>query len=99
MVADALSACPTPTRLVAMDGVALSIERRIGHRSPTLLFAHGFGQTRHAWTGAAVALAEQGFGSVAVLRVDPRDDPCDDPFDDPFRQHGTLSTPPQLQSG
>jgi len=64
MVADALSACPTPTRLVAMDGVALSIERRIGHRSPTLLFAHGFGQTRHAWTGAAVALAEQGFGST-----------------------------------
>ncbi|WP_285406320.1 alpha/beta hydrolase [Luteibacter sp. ME-Dv--P-043b] len=47
-----------------MDGVALSIERRIGHRSPTLLFAHGFGQTRHAWTGAAVALAEQGFGST-----------------------------------
>ncbi|WP_036140016.1 alpha/beta fold hydrolase [Luteibacter sp. 9135] len=64
MVADVLSACPTPTRLVSMDGVALAIERRIGHRSPSLLFAHGFGQTRHAWTGAAVALAEQGFGST-----------------------------------
>lgn len=47
-----------------MDGVALAIERRTGHRSPALLFAHGFGQTRHAWTGAAAALAEQGFAST-----------------------------------
>lgn len=28
--------------------------------SPTLLFAHGFGQTQGAWTGAAKALAEAG---------------------------------------
>jgi pimeloyl-ACP methyl ester carboxylesterase len=64
MVIDTLCACPTLTRLVAMDGVALATERRPGHRSPALLFAHGFGQTRHAWTGTAVALAEQGFDST-----------------------------------
>ncbi len=33
--------------------------------SPTLLFAHGFGQTRGAWNGAVQALAEQGFRCVS----------------------------------
>lgn len=38
----------------------LAVETRHPTGSPTLLFAHGFGQTRGAWNGAAVALAEQG---------------------------------------
>jgi pimeloyl-ACP methyl ester carboxylesterase len=38
----------------------LAVETRHPAGSPTLLFAHGFGQTRGAWNGAAMALAEQG---------------------------------------
>ena len=38
----------------------LAVETRHPTGSPTLLFAHGFGQTRGAWNGAAIALAEQG---------------------------------------
>jgi pimeloyl-ACP methyl ester carboxylesterase len=38
----------------------LAVETRHPAGSPTLLFAHGFGQTRGAWNGAATALAEQG---------------------------------------
>jgi pimeloyl-ACP methyl ester carboxylesterase len=38
----------------------LAVETRHPAGSPALLFAHGFGQTRGAWNGAATALAEQG---------------------------------------
>ena len=38
----------------------LAVETRHPAGSPTLLFAHGFGQTRGAWNGAATALAEAG---------------------------------------
>jgi pimeloyl-ACP methyl ester carboxylesterase len=38
----------------------LAVETRHPDGSPTLLFAHGFGQTRGAWNGAAAALAEAG---------------------------------------
>jgi pimeloyl-ACP methyl ester carboxylesterase len=41
------------------DGLALAVDER-GTGAPTLLFAHGFGQTRGAWNGAADALAAQG---------------------------------------
>ncbi|HEY8682303.1 MAG TPA: alpha/beta fold hydrolase, partial [Rhodanobacter sp.] len=40
--------------------LALAVETRHPTGSPTLLFAHGFGQTRGAWNGAAAALAEAG---------------------------------------
>jgi pimeloyl-ACP methyl ester carboxylesterase len=38
----------------------LAVETRNPTGSPTLLFAHGFGQTRGAWNGAAAALADSG---------------------------------------
>lgn len=48
----------------AADGLTLAVEvvQPSGH--PTLLFAHGFGQTRGAWGGTARALAEEGFRCV-----------------------------------
>ena len=42
----------------------LAVEVRQPDGRPTLLFAHGFGQTRHAWTATAVALAGEGFRCV-----------------------------------
>jgi pimeloyl-ACP methyl ester carboxylesterase len=47
-----------------MDGIALATQRWPGVRSPALVFAHGFGQTRHAWNGAARTLAAQGFDAT-----------------------------------
>jgi pimeloyl-ACP methyl ester carboxylesterase len=43
---------------VADLNLAVEIRNPAGH--PTLLFAHGFGQTRGAWSGAAAALADAG---------------------------------------
>lgn len=34
--------------------------------APTVIFAHGGGQTRHAWSGAANAVALQGYRSIAL---------------------------------
>ena len=42
------------------DGLRLAVETRHADGAPTLLFAHGFGQTRGAWNGAAAALAAGG---------------------------------------
>ncbi|HET7662296.1 MAG TPA: alpha/beta hydrolase [Rhodanobacteraceae bacterium] len=42
------------------DGVPLAWECRHPQGAPTLLFAHGFGQTRGAWGGSAGALAQAG---------------------------------------
>jgi pimeloyl-ACP methyl ester carboxylesterase len=44
----------------AGDGLQLAVEVRRAQGSSSLLFAHGFGQTRGAWSGAAVALAARG---------------------------------------
>jgi pimeloyl-ACP methyl ester carboxylesterase len=49
---------------VAEDGVRLAVEVRQPEGDPTLLFAHGFGQTRHAWAATAAALAAEGFRCV-----------------------------------
>jgi pimeloyl-ACP methyl ester carboxylesterase len=50
--------------LVSFDGVALATQHWHGERSPSLLFAHGFGQTRHAWNGTARTLAGLGFDAT-----------------------------------
>ena len=47
-----------------MDGIALATQHWEGVRSPSLVFAHGFGQTRHAWNGAARTLAGLGFDAT-----------------------------------
>src|SRR5262249_52514772 len=43
------------------DGLALACESFGDPAAPPLIFAHGFGQTRHAWSGTARALAEDGW--------------------------------------
>lgn len=45
---------------LSVAGVTLALETRNLEGRPVLLFAHGFGQTRGAWNGAATALATQG---------------------------------------
>ena len=40
--------------------LSLAVETRHANGDPALLFAHGFGQTRHAWNGAATVLADAG---------------------------------------
>ena len=52
--------------LVARDGVALAIEKHGEVRAPALVFAHGFGQTRHAWSLSAAALASEGWLCVTA---------------------------------
>jgi pimeloyl-ACP methyl ester carboxylesterase len=47
--------------LIADDDVALAVERFGDAGSPGLLFAHGFGQTRHAWSEPARSLAREGW--------------------------------------
>lgn len=47
--------------LVAPDGLALSCDLHGMAGNPSLVFTHGFGQTRQAWSASADHLAAQGF--------------------------------------
>ena len=51
-------------RLQVGDDVSLAIETRGPAGAPAVLFAHGFGQSRHAWVRAAESLAEQGWRTI-----------------------------------
>lgn len=53
------------SRVASIDGLELAVEVRHPSGAPTLLFAHGFGQTRGAWHGASTALAAQGYRCVS----------------------------------
>jgi len=64
MVVHSTPLSSSTSSLVSMDGLALATQHWAGERSPSLVFAHGFGQTRHAWNGAARTLAEQGFDAT-----------------------------------
>lgn len=64
MVADPVHVSSAKASLVSIDGIVLATQHWAGERSPALLFAHGFGQTRHAWNGAARTLAAQGFDAT-----------------------------------
>lgn len=55
---------PVASQLPARDGLALAVEARGPDDAPTVLFAHGFGQSRHAWTRAAESLAAHGWRTV-----------------------------------
>ena len=50
--------------LLAADGLALAASRARG-AGPGLVLAHGFGQTRQAWSATQARLAAAGFGSLA----------------------------------
>jgi pimeloyl-ACP methyl ester carboxylesterase len=51
-------------RLQVGDDVSLAIETRGPTGAPAVLFAHGFGQSRHAWVRAAESLAEHGWRTI-----------------------------------
>jgi pimeloyl-ACP methyl ester carboxylesterase len=53
-------------RLTARDGVRLTIEHFGDEFAPTLIFGHGFGQTRHAWDETAAALAAHGWHCITA---------------------------------
>ncbi len=55
---------PEPVELRARDGLALAAQRLPG-AGPGVLLAHGFGQTRQAWSATQAALAARGWGSLA----------------------------------
>jgi pimeloyl-ACP methyl ester carboxylesterase len=48
-------------RLRTSDGIELSFEEHGCADAPSIVFAHGFGQTRGAWTATASALAASGW--------------------------------------
>lgn len=52
------------TTFTASDGCVLATDLLPGTRTP-VLFAHGFGQTRHSWSGSARQLASHGHPSLA----------------------------------
>jgi pimeloyl-ACP methyl ester carboxylesterase len=56
-----------PTRIshTTADGLALAVDVRHATGRPTLLFAHGFGQTRGAWHAAAATMAARGCRCVS----------------------------------
>lgn len=43
----------------------MAVSRRGAGNAPTVLLAHGFGQTRHAWEATATALAEAGYQALS----------------------------------
>ena len=52
---------PRPRWLKAADGVVLRLDEWGDDGRPPVCFAHGFGQTRHAWHGTAQQLARNGY--------------------------------------
>lgn len=50
--------------LSGSQGCALAASRSKG-RAPAILFAHGFGQTRGAWTSTAAAIARAGYATLS----------------------------------
>ncbi len=68
MVTDSLSDLSRTQRLPTSDDIALATEH-FGIGAPRVVFAHGFGQTREAWTSCATATAAAGW---ACLTYDAR---------------------------
>jgi pimeloyl-ACP methyl ester carboxylesterase len=51
-------------RIATGDGLSLAVERS-GENGPGIVFAHGFGQTRDAWSATAASLAASGHACLA----------------------------------
>jgi len=73
MVTNAALLSPVPkaapqrtARLAANDGISLAIEHFGDETDRAIVFAHGFGQTRHAWIGTAAALAHSGWHAITA---------------------------------
>ncbi|MEO6173169.1 MAG: alpha/beta hydrolase [Arenimonas sp.] len=52
-------------RWMSDDGVALIGDEISAGSDSSVLFAHGFGQTRQSWLGAQTALAQESIGSIS----------------------------------
>lgn len=52
--------------LQSADGLPLALETRGARAAAPVVFAHGFGQTRQAWTRSAQALAAAGFRTITA---------------------------------
>src|SRR5260370_15745179 len=70
VIADVAADMPSPrartTYRGAHDGVRLALDEYGATAAPTIVFAHGFGQTRHAWDDTALALAAQGWHCITA---------------------------------
>jgi len=55
-----------PERFATSDGLTIAIEQFGPRDGAPLVFAHGFGQSRLAWTRAAQQLAESGFRCLTM---------------------------------
>ncbi|WP_273240155.1 MULTISPECIES: alpha/beta fold hydrolase [Hyphomonas] len=55
-----------PDRKIESDGLILACSVYGKETAPVVIFAHGGGQTRYAWKGAAKTLGEDGYRSVAL---------------------------------
>ncbi|TAN04555.1 MAG: alpha/beta hydrolase [Rhodanobacteraceae bacterium] len=64
METDSINQSGTLSHVLARDGLPLAMETRGPAGAPALLFAHGFGQSRHAWARAGQTLAEHGWRSM-----------------------------------
>lgn len=64
MDAAVASHAPALSHVATSDGLRLAVATRGAPGAPPLLFAHGFGQSRRAWTRAAETLAECGWRTV-----------------------------------
>ena len=50
---------------ISVGDASLAVSRRGAGNAPTVLLAHGFGQTRHAWEATAMALADAGYQALS----------------------------------
>ena len=57
---------PTVLKLKGSGGISLAAEASGDPADPAVLLLHGGGQTRHAWGGAATALAAKGWYAVTI---------------------------------
>ncbi|MEP6941077.1 MAG: alpha/beta hydrolase [Rudaea sp.] len=57
---------PRSARIAARDGVVLALDHFGPASAPAVVFAHGFGQTRHAWDESAAPLADAGWHCVTA---------------------------------
>ncbi len=57
---------PRTVRFQGSEGLSLAADIHGDDDRPTMLLAHGGGQTRHAWGGAALALALRGWRAVSL---------------------------------
>lgn len=57
---------PRLQRHAGRGDLSLAVEHYGPENAPTLLFAHGFGQNRHAWRGTASQLGTEGWRGLAI---------------------------------